>query len=117
MVEVTDKEKVEALLLDIIGSVLKVESYQHRCHKCKEQKESYAELERHHIVYRSKKLVWLCRKCHDRITYLNGLKARELHRKLNNKDRWDVWREFLKEVTTEEQYLESTKVVAKWFSK
>ena len=119
MVEVTDKEKVEALLLDILGLAFKNEArkYRCKCHKCKEQKKSYAELDRHHIVYSPRKLVWLCRKCHNRITHLNGCKASEVYRKLNNKDRWEVWYKFIKEAINELEYAKSQQIVTEWFSK
>ena len=116
MLAVTDKEQIEACLLDIIGSVIKADSYKYRCRKCKTQMRSWEELDRHHIIYRPKRLVWLCRRCHCRVTYLNGMKAREVRRKLDNKLRWEVWHEFLKEKTTEEEFEKSERIVEGWFA-
>ena len=116
MLALTDKEQIEACLLEILGSVIKADSYKYRCRKCKTQMNSWSELDRHHITYKPKKLTWLCRRCHNRVTHLNGIKASEVRRKLDNKLRWEVWNVFLKEKTTEEQYIESERIVKSWFA-
>ena len=112
------EEDIKLGLSIVFGGDVIPEAYPNKCYcrKCKRVMKSYDELDRHHVTYNPVHLEWLCRRCHIRTTYLNRMKAIELRRKLNNRDRWEVWREFLSEVTTSEQFEESKIEMQDWFN-
>lgn len=116
MIPQTAKE-ITSELVGIFGGEVIPPAYPNRrcCNKCGAKAESYSELDRHHITYKPKNLVWLCHPCHVRITYLNRRKARSLYRKLNNEDRWEVWDKFTKEETSPRQYKRSVCGTKDWF--
>ena len=115
MLAVTDKEQIESCLLDIIGSVLKAESWKYRCSKCRKQHDSWEDLDAHHVVYSPPMVKYLCHRDHVRVTYLNAIKARSLYRKLTNEERLEVWEEFLAEDTSKEDYEDSEYEMQDWF--
>ena len=53
-------------------------------------------LEWHHITYTPESVVPLCHWCHLRITQRNKRAAKRIRRKLNNAERQEIWRDFLK---------------------
>ena len=115
----TEKRTLDYILTNIFAGAVIKKTYTNRCkcRKCKVKKKSYAELDRHHITYKPRKLVWLCHKCHKHVTYLNMLRARALGRKLQYKDRLAVWKYFLSTKFTESDYEESAHAMKGWFRK
>jgi len=77
----------------------------HKCVKCKVKKNSWKELDPHHVTYTPHLVKYLCKTCHARITYMNGVAAKKVHGKLTNEQRLIVWNKFLTEPITEEYEL------------
>ena len=112
MLSVTDQEEI-AVFMEAIFGIGKINRYS--CEKCGEGNDDYRYFDGHHITYKPCYVVKLCHRCHVRITHLNRSRARDLCRKLNNKDRWQVWGNFLKEDTSDSDYEESTYKMKDWF--
>ena len=114
MLTVTDQQEIEIFMKAILG-LSKICSYS--CEKCGEGSDDYKYFDPHHVVYDPKPyVVKLCHKCHVHVTYMNRNKARMLGRSLENKDRWEVWREFLQADITEEMYERSAHIMRNWFN-
>lgn len=116
MIVVTEQSEIEAGLIGIFGGDKVPEAYpwRHVCRKCKIKKDSWLDLDRHHITYNPDKLIWLCRTCHIRITHLNRREARALGRALDNEDRLMVFEDFMNEQTTQDQYKRSIRKMKHW---
>jgi hypothetical protein len=84
----------------------------YRCVKCKTKMRSWKELHPHHVTYAPSLVKYLCCNCHARITHLNLLRARISYEKLTSEIRLEVWRQFLEEEITEEEYAASIQ----WFN-
>lgn len=112
MLSVTDEKEIAVFMKAIFG-LEKINKY--CCEKCGKGNDDYKYFDPHHITYKPRFIVKLCHQCHVRITYLNRCEARDLYRKLNNKDRWRVWKKFLKEKTSKADYEHSNCEMKDWF--
>ena len=82
-----------------------------KCTKCATERKSWKEFDPHHVTYVPRKIKYLCQDCHAVITYRNFKRAREIHRRLDTKERTVVWDNFLVDVISKEEIILSVR----WF--
>jgi hypothetical protein len=76
-----------------------------KCTKCATERKSWKEFDPHHVTYMPRKIKYLCQDCHAVITYRNFKRAREIHRRLDTKERTVVWDSFLVDVISKEEII------------
>ena len=111
--EIKQLNRTESILSSIFGGKT-LDELRNKClcTKCKVIKSSWKELEPHHITYKPDVVKYLCHSCHARITFLNHKRANEVHRRLDIKERKQVWNNFL----IEEVDQDTITACVQWFN-